>query len=386
MPTWGPFTCSVGPGLIHAEDLRCTLYDSGSLTGQVVRQITGSVDVTWSGGRSDAAWGVRIYCTDVNGHEISVDQVVISRLSTPHMTWDFLTPITTNRFRIEYAHSVYVGQSSTATASGSFSQDVYCPYGTQVKGQYQAVVYLTPELISLMCSFVSAPWLEVPLSIFAFTTIAVQVLCLNPPPPLPAITGESTGLGIEYWRQVLQSIAWAYFCECSPGAPAPPPYPAPAPIQPPNWPVPPTFTCDDTDICASIVEIKRQLAALSQTLAMVSEVTTLTQRYRAPFAYIRGARHPNLAGTGSFPVPRTVGYLVDVIARPGDLQTFTGNPPYLTDLGWLGIHVDNILVEEVRLTRDLQIWLPASATAARSFAWALRDDVVIGVTELYAEP
>jgi hypothetical protein len=386
MPAWGPVTCHVGPGAVHAEDLACTLYDSGVLAGQVVRQVTGSVSWTWSGGRSDAAVAVRLITYDSTGRQIDNRQVVASRLSNNSATWSTLTDILTVRFVVEWHHAVYVGQSSTATASGTYDQTVYCAAGTQIKAPWGNSIYLTPELIATLAGSVSAGWLTAPLQVFAYTTLVVVNLCSGPPRQIPPITDLSTGLGIDYWRQVLEAIAWGYFCECAPSTPAPVPFPRPAPVQPPGFPVAPTFTCSETDICASIVEIRKDLAVVLQTLSSTYELSTLLQRYKAPFAYIKGARHSNLVQLGDFAVPRLVGVLVEVTARLGTEQSFTGNPPYVTDLGWLAVASPDGMLEEIRLTRDKQVWLPEHMTDATRFAYALRDDVVVAITELAAEP
>jgi len=131
--------------------------------------------------------------------------------------------------------------------------------------------------------------------------------------------------------------------------------------------------------------MQKQLAALAQTVGSVFELQTITQRYGTPFAYIKGARHSNLSGSGSFAVPRIVGILVEIASAP-PTPIFSGVPNYISDLGWISLGTRDGMIDEIRLTRQFQVWTPDSAPTATTVGLALREGVVAHLTELYAEP
>jgi hypothetical protein len=93
-----------------------------------------------------------------------------------------------------------------------------------------------------------------------------------------------------------------------------------------------------------------------------------------------------LAASGAFAVPRLVGVQVVVTSRSNTEQTFSGVPDYIADLGWISILDDNGMIDEIRLTRSVQVWLPPKMATAKQLGLALRDGVVVSVTELEAEP
>lgn len=386
MTNWGPATCTLPPGTSPPAPAYCTLFDSGNLPGVVIRQTTGSVSWTAVGGFTDASVAVIVDSYDLDGVRISRDQVVTGRVRDLSSTFTFLNPLVTNRVVVLFAASAYPGQVITGNGSGTYSSDVYCQYGSRMKIGTDAAVYLTPALLSAWLDAASMPWLAPVFVVFWFTTYNVGNLCGKPPPTFPAIGTDVNLLSMESLTAILDAVAWFNLCECAPGSPSPVPYPPPTQPEPPGLPVPPTFSCSNVDVCATLVTIQQQLAALSQTARSSLELVTLLQRYKAPFAYTEGARHPNLTGENEFLIPRLVGLDISVTARSGAEKTHLGNPTYVYDLGWIAIWDANGLLQELRLTRDRMIWLPEKQTEATRFAYALRDGVTIEVTELEAEP
>lgn len=261
-----------------------------------------------------------------------------------------------------------------------------CAYGTEPKDGTVFFLILTAEILAVALAEVGMSWLGFFLSAFIGTTIQVGGLCASLPPAMPAIDGSFFTASLETKKKLLDVILWSHFCQCKPGTPAPVPVPPPFAPQPPGLVLPPTPSCAETDLCAQVVLIRQQLAALSSTLSAVADVTTVTQRFHVPFEWIEGPTHPGLTEEGSFATSRMLGVRVTVTAKP-EAPILRGNPDYQFNLGWLAI-VDGTeqLLTEVRLTRLQQIWLPPLFAAAARFTWSLYPDVVINVTELYAEP
>jgi hypothetical protein len=117
-------------------------------------------------------------------------------------------------------------------------------------------------------------------------------------------------------------------------------------------------------------------------------VGTLTplQRYRQPFAYVTGAAHSGLTGTGSVAIPRCLGIDVTVTAYPSTNYVSGGNPPYIYDLGWISVSEVGGMIQEKRLSQQHYTWLPEYMALADHFNYFLKPGVTITATELYAEP
>lgn len=166
--------------------------------------------------------------------------------------------------------------------------------------------------------------------------------------------------------------------EAACGAPGPPPTPV-NPSQPVTIVIPPTLTCGTTaDLCTAV----RQL---DQRLTQIYSLLTIVQRHSVPFAYVPGAVHSGLTGTGSFAISGLLGLRIQLSSTHGDEPILPGNPPYLWDQGWLSVNDANGLLEEKRLTRTGMEWFPRFMETATSFNWTVAAGVVMVVTELEAE-
>lgn len=170
----------------------------------------------------------------------------------------------------------------------------------------------------------------------------------------------------------------AYFEPVCTGSTTPPPTPS-TPTQPTTIVLPPTLSCGTTaDLCTAV----RQL---DQRLTQIYNLVTIIQRHSVPFAYVPGAVHSGLTGTGSFAISGLLGLRVQLSStHPGE-PILPGNPPYLWDQGWLSVNDSNGLLEEKRLTRTGMEWFPKFCETATSFNWSVAAGVVMVVTELEAE-
>lgn len=163
---------------------------------------------------------------------------------------------------------------------------------------------------------------------------------------------------------------------CSTTAPPPPPT---QPTKPDIIVIPPSLSCGTTaDLCTAV----RQL---DQRLTQIYSLLTIVQRHGVPFAYVPGAVHSGLTGTGSFPISGLLGLRVQLAEEHEGQPVLPGNPPYLWNQGWLSVNDANGMLEEKRLTRTGLEWFPKFCQTATSFNWAVADGVVMVVTELEAE-
>lgn len=262
----------------------------------------------------------------------------------------------------------------------------FCAYGTEIQPTAAFVYYLTPGLIDVWLAEVGMPWLAPIFTSFWFTTLNVQDLCGSGPPPFPTINLDTLEASAETIFLILRCIAWPNVCRCAAGSPSPTPYPPPGAGQPAGWPVYPTFPCDPAALCASITLIQQQLQALQTTVGGIAALQTLTQRYGLPFAYIPGRRFAGLTGTGTHEIARSVGVLIEVITLPSDLRTKLGVPDYIYDLGWVSVLGPDGMIDEIRLTRTATTWMSKLIPTSTLVGYALRDGVVVDITELLAEP
>ena len=271
-------------------------------------------------------------------------------------------------------------------AETTLASITYCAFGTRQKDPTFQSVLLTPELIDSILTPRGMQWLAPALSVFWYTYVSVSDLCGSLPPPLPPVDSTNLSGELAAARQALNAILWPAYCECNPGTPTPVEPPLPPTAPPPGLAPPPVFACSDVDICAAIVHIQQQLAALSQTVQADYALNTAVQRYAVPFAYIRGAQHSNIRASGELAIPRLAGMLVQVTEHPDGLQVFSGTPTYVSDLGWLSILNNDGMIDEVRLTRQTQVWTPPKMALATQFGITLREGVAVNLIELEAEP
>jgi hypothetical protein len=385
MPNWGPFTVVNGPGTVTPDGRDAVVWDTGQVAIGSITQVTGTETVTFTGGRSDAAYDVHIEAFDPNNQQIEFRYLVQLRLTTSVSSWTYTPPVVASRLRVTFSCALYQGQTMTCTAQGTYLTRAACEHGTQLQQGASFVYYLTPGLLDVWLAEVGLPWLAPLFTGLWFSTLNAQTLCGQGPPPMPVINLSTLSQGADTALQVLRVIAWANVCECSPGTPSPVPYPPPAVSQPTGWPTFPTGNCDPANICAVLLQLQEQLAAVAGAVGSQGQLINLLQRYQLPFAYVPGAVHQGLTGEGGFSVSRLLGLLLEVVSVPPGVRSMFGNPDYLMDLGWLSISDRSGFLDEKRLTRSSVVWLPVRMAEATSFTWALSTGVTVRATELQAE-
>jgi hypothetical protein len=139
-------------------------------------------------------------------------------------------------------------------------------------------------------------------------------------------------------------------------------------------------------LCATLERIEQLLNVVSGNVNSNYNLTTLIQRYQTPFAVIPSTFHTGLTGVGSIPVQGLVGIQYQVDSLPADVRVTNGAPPYIRDLGWIGLELAAGGSAEHRVTRQQELWLPPTAQLANQLAWSLTPGTAITVRELLAEP
>lgn len=386
MPTWGPSTCQVGPAPDPSVSLECVLFDSGQQPPGAIQQVTGDFSITFSQQPTDFAWAAKVEQLDPTNVVFLKSQPITARGSTPHQTFTIACPTNTTRVRVLFAAAPYPGQFATCTATGTFAGTTPCVYGTQLTAGGQLVQTVTQATLLTWLNRFGLGWLLTALASFVGLQLDAQKLCGSGPPPLPPISLETLSAAPQTLLQILEAVAWGNLCECRAGTPAPVPFPPPSAVQPPGWPSPITPACSNTDLCGLLTQVASQLTTVLSVLNSNYQLTTLVQRFRVPFAFIAGAAHGALTDSGTFAIPRLIGFEITVTSRPSDKPTFIGNPPYVADLGWVSVSEVDGMVQERRVSQDHFSWFPEIVGVADHFNWALQPNVVIRVTELQAEP
>lgn len=262
-----------------------------------------------------------------------------------------------------------------------------CQFGTRVKlGATLAQVLTASSVTALLAGVGAGGLLAIFLDVVG-TLVNWTGICGQGPGPLPSLPADPTQWSTEQKLSFLRSVAWFSYCECVPGVPTPVPYPLPT--LPPTSVIisPPSFPCSDVDPCGALQQILSIVSSMQGSLAVTRSQVDLLQRYKLPFAYIVGATHPGISGTGTLSIPSAlIGLLLTVRSQPAGVITSPGVPVYERDLGWVSVLDRNGFIDEKRLTRSTQLWFPPIMSDATSVGYSLNDSVTIDISELEAEP
>jgi hypothetical protein len=121
------------------------------------------------------------------------------------------------------------------------------------------------------------------------------------------------------------------------------------------------------------------------TLQSILDMVTLIQRQTVPFAYISGATHSGLTGTGSISVQGILGVLLNV-SVPARAGTEVGTPDTVYDCGWINFGTADGYSDRQFITSDSQVVFPAAAGAWTLVGYTFLPGVTVTITELIREP
>jgi hypothetical protein len=261
----------------------------------------------------------------------------------------------------------------------------YCIYGTQkIPGQSGAIL-ITQEFLQAVADKINLKWAIDLFKPFVGSYVPTDDICGSAPPVWDEIKTHWMTFPPTIPVEVLYAFIWPVICQCIPGEQSTTQYPPPNWTKPPDFPDPPIYQPNPSNPCLDITEIRYKLDVLLNQGSGDGGLTKLLQRYLLPFAYVSGARHTALRGTGSVAISRLVGFRVEIIQRAYATHEVGGNPVYLWDQGWISVSDPNGMIEERRLTRDSEVWLPRLAPTALYFNYFLKDGCIATFTELEAE-
>lgn len=286
-----------------------------------------------------------------------------------------------------------IGINGDQLAAGTYHarltyQDIqYCAYGTRRQASAAANYFIGPALVLSWLNTLGAADLFPLFAVLYGQSFDVDELCSSGPPPMPPLDLDLLTAPIPTVLAVLRAVAWPSLCECVPGTPPPNVYPPPVVVVPPNWPTQIPFPCDPAALCDAIQRLVQLVNAIGRTTTSDLAIDTAVQRFGVPFASIRGTRHAGLTGTGTVTPqkPPLLGVLVECTAFPPENRQFTGVPPYISDLGWISVLTGDGMIDEIRLTRQSQVWQSRLIPQATVLGYGLRDGVVADITEILPE-
>ena len=122
-------------------------------------------------------------------------------------------------------------------------------------------------------------------------------------------------------------------------------------------------------------------ARLNQILDMV----TLLQRQVAPFAYLTGALHSSLSGTGTVSVQGILGVLLNV-SVPSRAGLEIGTPDTVFEVGWINFGTVDGYTTRIRISSDSQLVFPRAPGQFTLVGYTLLPGVTMSLTEIVREP
>lgn len=99
-------------------------------------------------------------------------------------------------------------------------------------------------------------------------------------------------------------------------------------------------------------------------------------------AYTKGTQHLGLTGTGTITVSGLFGVQLALTAGVPTAIQFPGVPPYERSVGWMSILTGDGMIDEVRITRQNQVWASALAPYATTIGYQLNAGFSMTLTEL----
>lgn len=124
----------------------------------------------------------------------------------------------------------------------------------------------------------------------------------------------------------------------------------------------------------------------SGLLHQILNLVTLIQRQIVPFAYVSGAVHAGLSGSGNLEVQGLVGARVDLTTVPGALGREGALPEEIFEAGFLTWGTDDGYPQSETIRHTPYVSLPPRASVFVDLAYDLHPGVVATITELVREP
>ncbi len=284
-------------------------------------------------------------------------------------------------------------------APGETTANDFCAYGTRLQPSIMNAEVVTGALITAaLLPFPEFEWIAIALDALVGLTWVPGNVCAGPPPSIPHFDPSDFIIGTDIplpqtftklWT-LWEALNWNRVCECIPATGTNPPA---VPFPPPTYGVPPDtvalppgpVVCDNTDLCASLNAIMRQLEALQATATSTQFVAQLIQRQAVPFAYVPGAIHSALSGGGEFSVVDLIGLAVSLDVIPAGHESGSTDPVTYHQLGKISLGTANGWRRSWQPTHNPYLILPVAA-AFTKVGYQFTGGVIATITELIREP
>lgn len=120
------------------------------------------------------------------------------------------------------------------------------------------------------------------------------------------------------------------------------------------------------------------------TLNLILQRLDLIQRQSVPFAYVAGATHAGLTGTGTVAVQGTLGVLLNV-SIPSRAGAVTGTPETRYDVGWINFGTSDGYGPRQFIQSDSELLFPVVSGLWTLVGYSLLPGVTMTLTELVRE-
>lgn len=120
-------------------------------------------------------------------------------------------------------------------------------------------------------------------------------------------------------------------------------------------------------------------------LQQIMDLVKLIQRQKVPFAYVPGARHNGVSGSGQFAVHGLIGVSVILTTVPPYLGNIAGDPPEIFDAGFVTVGSADGWHRSIRLDHNPTLILPIEGSETL-IGYTLEPNVVVDILELVREP
>lgn len=121
-------------------------------------------------------------------------------------------------------------------------------------------------------------------------------------------------------------------------------------------------------------------------LDQILQIVKLIQRQAVPFAYVSGAAHSGLTGSGHVDVQGLIGCLIELTTTPSNVGAETGDPDTLFDAGWINWGNADGSSEREFISASPQTSFPSAAGQYTRIGYSLKPGVELTITELVREP
>lgn len=99
-------------------------------------------------------------------------------------------------------------------------------------------------------------------------------------------------------------------------------------------------------------------------------------------AYKRGTVHSGRTGTGTITVSGLFGVLIEITQGVPTDPLLPGVPPYQWSVGWCSVLTGDGMIDEIRITRQAQVWASRLAPYATTVGYQINAAFVANITEL----